>query len=262
MPVDNEIYNRPGDIWWDEHEPLNAIRTTLNPARLEYFSKAFAATGMDVTDKVVVDVGCGGGLLAEEMARLGAHVIGIDPSATSLETARDHAAAGGLNIDYRAGVGEHLPLDDAIADIVYCVDVLEHVDDLDVVIGETARVLKGGGLYLFDTINRTRLSRLVMIKLSQQWSATAWMPPDLHAWDQFITPAELRNTLDRHGLATQDMVGMSPGVAPPVLFRILRQLKKGKFSYAEFGRKTSFRLSDDLRITYVGHATKSTDSSR
>ena len=261
MPVDNEIYNRPGDIWWDENEPLNAIRTALNPARLEYFSRAFAATGTDPKDKVVVDVGCGGGLLAEEMARLGAQVIGIDPSAASLETARAHAAAGGLSIDYRVGAGEHLPLDDASADIVYCVDVLEHVDDLDAVIGETARVLKAGGVYLFDTINRTRLSRLVMIKLSQQWSATAWMPPELHDWEQFVTPGELRSTLDHHGLVTQEMVGMSPGVAPPVLFRILRQLKKGKFSYAEFGRKTSFTLSNDLRITYVGHAMKSSNGS-
>ena len=217
MPVDNEIYNRPGDIWWDEK----------------------------------------GGLMAEEMARLGAQVIGIDPSAASLEIAGAHAAAGGLGIDYRAGTGEHLPVEDASADIVYCVDVLEHVNDLDAVIGETARILKPGGTYLFDTINRTRLSRLIMIKLSQQWSATAWMPPDLHDWDQFITPAELRGVLDRHGLVTQEIVGMSPGVAPPVLFRILRQLKKGRFSYAEFGRKTSFRLSDDLRVTYIGHALRS-----
>ena len=84
MPADNEIYNQTCDIWWDEHQPLHAIRTSLNPARIEYFASAFAAAGLDPAGKVVVDVGCGGGLLAEEIARLGAAVIGVDPSANSI----------------------------------------------------------------------------------------------------------------------------------------------------------------------------------
>jgi 2-polyprenyl-6-hydroxyphenyl methylase / 3-demethylubiquinone-9 3-methyltransferase len=256
MPVDNEIYNSPGDIWWDENQPLHAIRSSLNPPRMEYFTRVFAARDIDPAGQVILDVGCGGGLFAEEMARLGARVVGVDPSHSSLATARAHASAAGLTIDYWAGSGEHLPLDDASADIIYCLDVLEHVRDVDAVIGETARVLKPGGLYLYDTINRTRLSKLVMIKLSQDWAATAWMPPHLHDWDQFITPAELIGTLARHDLHNHDTAGMSPGVAPPALFRMLRQLKKGRFSYAEFGRKASFELTKDLRISYIGHATK------
>ena len=256
MPADNEIYNQPGDIWWDENQPLHAIRTALNPARLEYFASAFAAQGTDPAGKVIVDVGCGGGLLAEEIASLGAAVIGVDPSASSIATARTHAAMAGLDIDYRIGPGEHLPVDDASADIVCCLDVLEHVADLDAVIGETTRVLKPGGLYLFDTINRTRLSKFVMIKLSQDWSGTAWMPAGLHDWDQFITPAELRAALARHGLQVHGMAGMSPGISPPALIRLMRQLKKGRFSHAEFGRRASFALGKDLRITYIGHATK------
>jgi 2-polyprenyl-6-hydroxyphenyl methylase/3-demethylubiquinone-9 3-methyltransferase len=259
MPADNEIYNQPGDIWWDEHQPLHAIRTSLNPARLEYFASAFAAAGLNPAGKVVVDVGCGGGLLAEEIARLGAAIIGVDPSASSIATARAHAAQAGLVIDYRIGPGEHLPVDDACADVVYCVDVLEHVADLDAVVAETARVLKPGGLYLFDTINRTRLSKFVMIKLSQDWAGTAWMPAHLHDWDQFVTPGELRAALARHGLQLQAMAGMSPGISPPALIRLMRQLKKARFSYAEFGRRASFALGQDLRITYIGHATKAPD---
>lgn len=256
MPADNEIYNQPGDIWWDEHQPLHAIRTSLNPARLEYFASVFAARGMDPAGKVIIDVGCGGGLMAEEIARLGAVVTGVDPSAASIATAQAHAAASGLAIDYRIGSGEDLPSGDACADAVYCVDVLEHVADLHAVIGETARVLKPGGLYLFDTINRTRLSKLVMIKLSQEWAATAWMPPGLHDWDQFITPAELSESLGRHGLDQHDLTGMSPGISPPALIRLLRQVKKGKLSYADFGRQAAFTLTSDLRISYLGHATK------
>jgi len=192
MPVDNEIYNAPGDIWWDEHQPLNAIRTSINPARLDYFIRVLGEVGIDPAGKTMVDIGCGGGLFAEEFARLGARVIGVDPSASSLETARDHAASMGLGIDYRAGTGEQLPLEDASVDIACCVDVLEHVNNLEAVIAETARVLRPDGVYLFDTINRTAMSKLVVIKLLQDWRFTAWMPRDLHAWDQFITPGELR----------------------------------------------------------------------
>ena len=257
MPADNEIYNQPGDIWWDERQPLHAIRTALNPARLQYFASVFSARGLNPAGKIIIDIGCGGGLMAEEIARLGAAVIGIDPSAASIATARAHAAGTGLEIDYRVGSGEHLPVDDGCADVAYCVDVLEHVADVDAVIGETARVLKPGGLYLFDTINRTRLSKLVVIKLSQQWAATACMPPGLHDWNQFITPEELGVCLARHGLGQHDLTGMSLRISPLTAIRLLRQVKKGTLSYADFGRQAACTLTSNLRLSYLGHATKS-----
>jgi 2-polyprenyl-6-hydroxyphenyl methylase / 3-demethylubiquinone-9 3-methyltransferase len=256
MPVDNEIYNRPGDIWWDEHQPLNAIRTALNPARLDYFRRVLRELGVDPAGKTVVDIGCGGGLFAEEFARMGAHVIGVDPSTSSLATARSHADAAGLRIDYREGTGESLPLEDGSVDIACCVDVLEHVRNLDAVISETARVLSSGGIYLFDTINRTRVSRLVMIKLLQEWRLTALLPPNLHAWEQFITPAELRAVMHRHGLGGHDMVGLGPGVKAPQLLGLFWQLRRGKISYGEFGRGVRFVVTRDTRISYAGYATK------
>src|SRR5450755_3597444 len=108
MPADNAFYDQPGDIWWDEDQPLSVLRTALNPARLSYFASVFAARGISPAGQVAVDVGCGGGLLAEEMARLGATIIGVDPSRGSLATARAHAAMAGLAVDYLAGSGEHL----------------------------------------------------------------------------------------------------------------------------------------------------------
>jgi 2-polyprenyl-6-hydroxyphenyl methylase/3-demethylubiquinone-9 3-methyltransferase len=258
MTVDNTIYNRPGDIWWDEHQPLNTIRTALNPARLVYFAQAFRDAGVDPAGKTAVDVGCGGGLMAEEIARLGATVIGVDPSSHSLDTARAHARLSGLHIDYRHGTGEALPIPDESADIVYCVDVLEHVADIEAVIRETTRVLRPGGLYVFDTINRTRQSRLVMIKLFQEWTATAWMPENLHDWHQFITPHELRTALMTHGLQPRTMTGMGPAVSKPALLRLLRQLKNQRLTCGEFGDRASFTLTNDLRITYIGHAVKPT----
>jgi 2-polyprenyl-6-hydroxyphenyl methylase/3-demethylubiquinone-9 3-methyltransferase len=255
LPADNTIYDQPGDIWWDELQPLHALRT-LNPVRMRYFRDVLAGQGIDVAGKLVVDVGCGGGLLAEEIARLGVDVIGVDPSPNSIETARRHAASGGLSIDYRIGRGEELPVADSVADIVCCVDVLEHVTDLDSVIAETARVLKPGGLYLFDTINRTLLSRLLMIKLSQEWRATAWMPAGLHDWNQFITPAELSHALATHDLRMQKLAGIAPSIWPPALFLLLRQLRKGTISYAELGDKAAFALTTRLGVSYIGHATR------
>ncbi|MGA8206737.1 MAG: bifunctional 2-polyprenyl-6-hydroxyphenol methylase/3-demethylubiquinol 3-O-methyltransferase UbiG [Candidatus Dormiibacterota bacterium] len=256
MPVDNDIYNRSGDIWWDEREPLSALRTAINPARLDYFRRVLRALGVDPAGKTLVDIGCGGGLFAEEVARMGACVIGVDPSTSSLETAHAHAVAAGLGIEYRAGTGEKLPLDDGSVDIACCLDVLEHVDDIDAVISDTARVLKTGGLYVFETINRTRLSRFVVIKLFQEWRLTAWMPPNLHAWEQFITPDELRTVMSRHQLRTHDMVGVVPSVKARRLIRLLWQLRSGRISPAEVGRRAHFIVTSDLRVSYAGYATK------
>jgi 2-polyprenyl-6-hydroxyphenyl methylase/3-demethylubiquinone-9 3-methyltransferase len=214
--------------------------------------------GVATAGKTVLDIGCGGGLFAEELARTGARVIGVDPSTTSLATARSHAVALGLNIDYRAGAGEKLPLEDASVDIACCVDVLEHVNDVDAVIGDTARVLRAGGVFVFDTITRTRLSRLVMIKLLQEWRLTAWMPANLHAWDKFITPNELRAMLSRHHLECGDIVGMGPGVKPHRLMRLLWQLRTRSISYGEFGHQVRFVLTKDVRVSYAGYATKAT----
>jgi len=95
-----------------------------------------------------------------------------------------------------------------------------------------------------------------MIKPSQEWAATAWMPPGLHDWHQFITPAELGQHLARHGLDQHHLTGMAPGISPPAMIRLLRQVKEGKLSYADFGSRSAFALTSDQRISYLGHATK------
>src|SRR5579859_3787368 len=100
---------------------MSVIRTALNPARLRYLAEILGQADVDPRGKTVVDIGCGGGLFAEDLARLGAHVIGVDPSAPSLQTARAHAEATGITVDYRRGSGEQLPLPDSSADIACCV---------------------------------------------------------------------------------------------------------------------------------------------
>ncbi|MGH2625552.1 MAG: bifunctional 2-polyprenyl-6-hydroxyphenol methylase/3-demethylubiquinol 3-O-methyltransferase UbiG [Anaerolineales bacterium] len=256
MPVDNELYERLANSWWDERGFLHAL-VALNPARFGYMRRVLTEElGLQPEGLSVLDVGCGGGLLAEEFARLGCTVTGVDPSEASLAAARAHAAGEGLTIEYRRAGGEALPFPDASFDLAYCCDVLEHVNDLRRVIAETARVLKPGGIYFYDTINRTFQSRLVAIKLLQEWRATSVMPPRLHDWDMFIRPAELQHLLEQHGLVPGGLTGLKPRAGPLRLLRTLLQRKRGLLSYVEAARQMDLGESPDTSMSYIGYARK------
>jgi ubiquinone biosynthesis O-methyltransferase len=174
MAVDNDVYNRLGRTWWDDDNPLVVLHGSMTAGRVSYFRSVLACMDQlpDGTAALAApDIGSGGGFLAEEFCRLGFRVTGVEPSEVSVRTARAHAAAAGLDIDYRLGSGERLPVVDAAFDVAYCCDVLEHVTDVDRVLAETARALRPGGVYLFDTPNRTLASKLVT-KATQQWRLT------------------------------------------------------------------------------------------
>ena len=256
MPIDNRLYDAMADSWWDESGFLHVLRA-LNPARFGYMRRVLLEElRIDPRGKKTLDVGCGGGLLAEEFARLGCDVTGIDPSERSLEAARAHARTAGLAIDYLQATGEHIPFPDATFDVVYCCDVLEHVQDLDKVIAGISRVLQPGGAFLFDTINRTLKSKLVMIKLFQEWDWTSLMPPALHDWRMFIKPAELVSLMARHGLESRGQTGLAPSASPIRALRVLRARKRGEISYLEAARRLDLRESRDLTVLYAGYATK------
>jgi len=260
MPVDNELYDRLAGSWWDERGFLHAL-VALNPARFGYMRRVLTEEfGLQPEGLRVLDVGCGGGLLAEEFARLGCTVTGVDPSEASLAAAREHAAGQGLAIEYRRACGEALPFPDASFDLAYCCDVLEHVDDVRQVIAETARVLQPGGIYFYDTINRTFQSRLVVIKLLQEWRPTALMPPRLHDWDMFIRPDELRRVLEQNRLVPGGLIGLKPRAGPRRLLRALRGRKRGSLSYVEATREMDLGESPDTSISYIGYARKPEES--
>jgi 2-polyprenyl-6-hydroxyphenyl methylase/3-demethylubiquinone-9 3-methyltransferase len=131
------------------------------------------------------------------------------------------------------------------------------VSDVDTSVSEAARVLKPGGWYLFDTINRTARSKLVMIKLFQEWDAFRWAPRDLHDWDKFVTPEELERSLTRHGLKNEEFVGFVPGRNPLKVLSLLRSRARGKLSYGEMGRQMQITVSrTDISGGYGGHARK------
>jgi 2-polyprenyl-6-hydroxyphenyl methylase/3-demethylubiquinone-9 3-methyltransferase len=146
-------------------------------------------------------------------------------------------------------------LADASYDAVYCCDVLEHVDSLAGTIAEIARVLRPGGLFLYDTTNRTARSRLLMIKLAQDWSPTRWAEPDLHDWDMFIRPRELERIVAEQGLEIGDRTGIAPR-SPLAALKAMRDRARGLIDYAEMGRRIDLRESRDQSGLYAGCAIK------
>jgi ubiquinone biosynthesis O-methyltransferase len=227
MRNDLSIYDTHAPNWWDGSQRFLRLLHNLVPARLGYFDKIVGTW----RGKTVVDLGCGGGFMAEALARRGATVIGVDPSEPAITAARAHAHAEGLAIDYQ--VGEAIPVPDSSVDCVVCVDVLEHVADLDRVLDEITRVLKPRALFLFDTINRTPLASLVLVHLGE--SAIGPLPRGTHDPAKFIRPAELSSKLAQRGFDVGPLVGLGP-----------RGLNR-RLDFT-FGRLPS------VQIMYMGHA--------
>lgn len=200
---DLQIYDDRADQWWTDE--VRWVRTLKNmvPGRLAYFDRFF-----DWQEQDVLDLGCAGGFMAEAITRKGARVTGIDPAARAIAAAQAHAEAGGLQIRYDTGVGEALPYDDASFDAVVCVDVLEHVEDLGQVVSEVSRVLRPGGMFLFDTINRNPIARLAVITMAED--VLGLLPKGTHDPEMFIKPAELRQALEGAGFEVSGFTGLGP----------------------------------------------------
>ncbi|MCU0849442.1 MAG: bifunctional 2-polyprenyl-6-hydroxyphenol methylase/3-demethylubiquinol 3-O-methyltransferase UbiG [Spirochaetes bacterium] len=258
MKVDNQVYEKLGRSWWDDDVPIfSTIKFFINPVRSGYFrgiiGSMMAPAGIHGS---ILDVGCGGGFLSEEFAGMGLAVTGIDPSGESVEAAKKHAAASGLDILYVKGAGEALPFGDGSFDFACCCDVLEHVDDPDRVVSEISRVLKPGGVFFYDTINRTFISRIITIKTMQEWKSTSFAVKDAHVWEKFIRPDELFNMMKRHGLENMDHRGISSGSNPFLNYMNIRRAKRGRISYRELGERLRFRISGDTMNSYIGYAVK------
>jgi 2-polyprenyl-6-hydroxyphenyl methylase/3-demethylubiquinone-9 3-methyltransferase len=200
---DLTIYDTVAAHWWSDD--IRWVRTLKNmvPGRLSWFDGQ-----IDWTGKAVLDLGCAGGFMAEALDDRGAAVTGIDPAAEAVAAARAHAERTGRSIRYDTGVGETLPYADASFDAVVCVDVLEHVQDLDQVLAEVTRVLKPGGLFLYDTINRNPLAQLVTVTMAED--VLGLLPKGTHDPAMFIKPAELSRAMQGAGLVPGPMTGLGP----------------------------------------------------
>ncbi len=200
MANDLEIYNSEADNWWKTGGKLEVLKH-FNTPRFSYFDNIIT----DWKAVRVLDIGCGGGFASEFMAEKGADVCGIDLSAKSIQTAEKHASDNGLEIDYRSGNANDLPYEDKTFDIVLCVDVLEHVPDLEKVISEIHRVLKDGGTFLFDTINKTFKSKFMMIWMLEYLLRE--IPRGVHDWNMFIKPETLTSRLTETGFKDVEIKG-------------------------------------------------------
>jgi 2-polyprenyl-6-hydroxyphenyl methylase/3-demethylubiquinone-9 3-methyltransferase len=198
--------------WWDPRGKM-AVLHKFNPVRLGFIKEAACrhfgrdAKRLDALAGLrILDIGCGGGILSEPLARLGADVVGADPAKANVEAARLHAAEAGVAVDYRASTAEALADAGERFDVVLAMEVVEHVADLSLFIKRCAEMVKPGGLMVVATINRTIKSFAFAIVGAEY--LLRWLPRGTHQWDKFITPNELEAVLERHGLRTTDETGV------------------------------------------------------
>jgi len=232
-PSEAEHFGRLAGDWWDP-KGSSAMLHRMNPVRLAFLRQAVDAhwhgdpeSLKPLAGRRALDVGCGAGLLAEPLARLGAEVTGVDAAAENIAVAGEHTAGAGLSIDYRAGELATLGLGGF--DLVTAMEVLEHVADKAAFVAELAGHLGPGGLLVLSTPNRTAQSRLLLVGLAEAIGA---VPRGTHHWDDFVTADELRELLAEAGLA----MGAPRGIA--------------------YSPAKGLHLSDDLSLNYLVTATQ------
>jgi 2-polyprenyl-6-hydroxyphenyl methylase/3-demethylubiquinone-9 3-methyltransferase len=235
--IDNEYYEGMDGLWWDPAGPA-AILHAINRPRVGFYLQQLG----DVGGRRVLDAGCGGGLVARELAAAGAEVVGVDRSLGSLGVARRatngsfHPAQGRL---------ERLPFAAASFDAVVAADVLEHLPDLPAAVAELARVLAPGGSFLFDTVNRTPWSWFTAVFGLEQ--VLRVVPRGTHDWRLFIRPAELDRLLTGAGLAEVAVCGLAPRIGPGVVARGLLTRRIDV---------PTFATGNGRRASYLGHYRK------
>ncbi|AXI49772.1 MAG: bifunctional 2-polyprenyl-6-hydroxyphenol methylase/3-demethylubiquinol 3-O-methyltransferase UbiG [Sulfitobacter sp.] len=232
-PAEIEKFQAMAAEWWDENGKFKPLHM-LNPCRLDYITAQIAGEfDRDLKSPEpfrglrILDIGCGGGLLSEPMARLGATVVGADAAAGNIPVAQVHAQQSGLEIDYRHTTAEALAEAGEQFDVVLNMEVVEHVaSPIDYLIA-CRTLLKPGGLHICSTLNRNPKSFMMAIVGAEH--VMRWLPKGTHEWSKFITPDELFDLLHKAGLTAVDRKGF---VFNPITW--------------------SWRLSDrDLSVNYV-----------
>jgi 2-polyprenyl-6-hydroxyphenyl methylase/3-demethylubiquinone-9 3-methyltransferase len=228
-------FRRIADAWWDPQGDFAPLHR-LNPVRAAYVSDVLIrrfrrdpADPQPLAGLTLLDVGCGGGLMSEAMARLGASVTGIDAEAESISIAAVHARDAGLAIDYRCAVPEALAAEGATFDAVLSMEVVEHVADVPAFIDALVRLVKADGPIVIATLNRT-LKSLALAKVGAEY-VLRWLPAGTHRWQQFVKPSERARQFRRHNRQLTDMTGFT--YDPP---------------------RTDWRLSGDFAVNYAAVA--------
>ncbi|WP_265517540.1 bifunctional 2-polyprenyl-6-hydroxyphenol methylase/3-demethylubiquinol 3-O-methyltransferase UbiG [Nitratireductor luteus] len=211
-PREVERFSALAAEWWNPNGKFRPLHR-FNPVRLAYIRDHVAAhfgrdpRGTKPFDGLrILDIGCGGGLLCEPMARLGAEIVGADASETNIEVARLHAAESGVNIDYRATLAETLADEGEKFDVILNMEVVEHVADVDYFIEKCGEMLKPGGLMFVATINRTTKAWGLAIIGAEY--VLRWLPRGTHQYEKLVRPAELEKALEQAGLSIKEKTGV------------------------------------------------------
>ncbi len=236
-PAEVERFSRLAADWWDPRGPM-AVLHKFNPVRLTYIRDQTAVHFDRDPKRIgclsglrVLDIGCGGGVLSEPLARLGATVIGADPAPENIEVAKRHALQTDLRIDYRCTTAESLADAGERFDVVLAMEVVEHVADVPLFVRRCADMVKPGGLMVTATINRTMKSFALAIVGAEY--VLRWLPRGTHRFDKFVTPSELESALKQAGLRVTDRRG--------VIYNVFAD---------------AWRLSTDTDVNYMMVATK------
>jgi 2-polyprenyl-6-hydroxyphenyl methylase / 3-demethylubiquinone-9 3-methyltransferase len=197
-------FSRHAADWWDPRGPMAALHK-FNPVRLAFIRDRAAVHFARVPKKLdclkglrVLDIGCGGGVLSEPLARQGALVVGADPSQENIAVARAHAGESDVTVDYRATTAEDLAAAGETFDVVLAMEVVEHVADVKAFVMTCAAMVKPRGLMIAATLNRTLKSFALAIVGAEY--VLRWLPRGTHDWDKFVTPEELETAFERAGL--------------------------------------------------------------
>ncbi|KAA5606448.1 bifunctional 2-polyprenyl-6-hydroxyphenol methylase/3-demethylubiquinol 3-O-methyltransferase UbiG [Roseospira marina] len=201
------------DTWWDPEGLFKPLHV-FNPTRLAYIrDHAAARFGRDVTGRQpfaglrLLDIGCGGGLLCEPMARLGFEVTGIDATEKNTKIAAVHAESSGVDVTYRCATPEALLGEGKMYDVVLTMEVVEHVADVDAFLASCGALVKPGGLLIGATLNRT-VKALALAKFGAEY-VLRWLPKGTHDWKKFVKPSEFAAGLRAGGLTVDDLSGMT-----------------------------------------------------
>lgn len=243
--VDNSIYKSYGEKWYTADDDPIALLRHESKAKTPWVLKKINSQFGKIANVQVLDVGCGGGFLSNEMAKGGLSVTGVDIAEDSIKVAALYDTT--KTVKYLTADAYHLPFADASFEVVTAMDFLEHVEDPQKVIQEFSRVLKPGGIFIFHTFNRNPLAYLVIIKLVE-WIVNN-TPKNMHILRLFITPKEIKNYCSRSQMQVQEMVGIKP-----VFSTIpLRNLFTGIVP-----KTLKFELVSSLLLSYMGYAVKAT----
>jgi 2-polyprenyl-6-hydroxyphenyl methylase/3-demethylubiquinone-9 3-methyltransferase len=203
---DREIahFAKDSSHWWDPKGPFRPLHW-ITPARMEYLRTQILPL-FPIKGASVLDIGCGGGLACEGMARLGANVTGIDADANAIRVAQDHAAPQNLKITYINGAAEDLVARRKTYDVVLALEVIEHVSDAEAFVSLCSKLVCPGGVAIFSTLNRTWKSYALGIVAAEH--ILKWAPQGTHEWNKFIKPSELARMARHNNLTVTDVTGL------------------------------------------------------